>query len=221
MMPTRWIVAVLALAAAWLPGIANAHPHAWIDLRVRVVFDDRGRVEALRQTWRFDPFFSLLALEGLRAPDKSASMDERLDRMGARIRATIEGQHYFTRLTYDGETAALGEVSEYATSIVGERLEFRFTLPLAQPLAMGDAPLRYKIFDPGYYIEVVHALEDGALSPAALSLSNAPADCRTQILMPDPDPAKVLQAAMLDRDESGAPGLGRFFAETGVVRCER
>jgi hypothetical protein len=28
-----------------------------------------------------------------------------------------------------------------------------------------------------------------------------------------------MQAALLDKDESGEPGLGRYFAETGSVDC--
>ncbi|HET8791138.1 MAG TPA: DUF1007 family protein [Modicisalibacter sp.] len=203
-----------------LPGVVSAHPHGWVDLRVRVVFDDQGRVEALRQSWRMDPFYSLVVLEGLGSLDDGSSMAERLDQLGAEIRANLEGQHFFTELIHGGAALALGEVTEYTTLIVGKRLEFSFVLPLAEPLALNGTPLRYKIFDPSYYIEVVHKAEDGAPSPAALSLSDAPNHCDTQIVMADPDPAKVMQAAMLDRDESGEDGLGRFFAETGVVACE-
>jgi hypothetical protein len=39
------------------------------------------------------------------------------------------------------------------------------------------------------------------------------------ILPADPDPELVMQAALLDKDESGEPGLGRYFAETGQVDC--
>lgn len=213
------VVFVASLVSLVLPGIASAHPHGWIDLRMRVVFDDQGRAAALHQAWRMDPFYSLVVLEELGAVDDGSSMEQRIDQLGDEIRANLEGQGFFTELTHAGERVTLGEVTDYTTLLVGERVEFGFVLPLAKPLALDGEALRYRIFDPTYYIEVVHTAEGDAPSPQALTLSGAPETCRSAIVPADPDPAKVMQAAMLDADESGEEGLGRFFAETGEVTC--
>src|SRR3546814_11310172 len=58
--------AALAVAVALVAGsgAAAAHPHVWIDARFAVIFDGQQRMAALRQSWRFDEFYSLLAVEG-------------------------------------------------------------------------------------------------------------------------------------------------------------
>lgn len=207
-------LAALALLAS---GAANAHPHGWIDMSVRIVTDDQNRAVALDQTWRMDPFYSLIVFDELsRVTD--ATFEQGLDQLGHDIRDNLAAQGYFTELRLDGEPLALGEVSDYTTLERDGRLVYMFTLPLAEPAALDGATLEYQIFDPTYYIEVVHEEKEGAPDPGALALQGDLA-CRLSITPADPDPELVLQAALLDEDEQGEPGLGRYFAETGHVRC--
>ena len=56
----------LALACAAIQTrVADAHPHAWIDVRVTVLFDGDGAITGLRQSWLFDEFYTAFATEGL------------------------------------------------------------------------------------------------------------------------------------------------------------
>ena len=93
-----------------------------------------------------------------------------------------------------------------------------FILPLETPQPLAGSLLSYQVFDPTYYIEVVHEEQDGQPRDDALILHGEPS-CELSILAADPDPERVMQAALLDKDESGEPGLGRFFAETGQADC--
>ncbi|GGX99362.1 membrane protein [Litchfieldella qijiaojingensis] len=201
--------------------MAHAHPHGWIDLGVRVILDDQGRVEALRQRWRMDPFYSLVILEELEAAEGDASMEARLDQLGTEIRDNLAPRHYFTELTHAGQQVALGEVSEYTVMERGGRVEFSFLLPLEAPLALEGEVMRYQVFDPSYYLEVVHeAGDDETPLEEALVVVGSDLACTTSIEPADPDPAKVAEAAMLDYDDQAEPGLGRYFAETGEVACD-
>ena len=210
----------LALLVLLAPvGGAQAHPHGWIDLGVAVQFDDQGRVVALAQRWRMDPFYSLVMMEELAAEEGANSMEERLDRLGLEIRDNLAAQQYFTELTHGQRPLEVAEVENYSIRRQEGRLVFSFLLPLVTPLAPGTTPLRYRVFDPSYYIEVVHEADDEVPRANALTLRGAAEGCDAHIIKADPDPAKVAQAAELDIDESGEPGLGRFFAETGEVTC--
>ncbi|MFG6175950.1 DUF1007 family protein [Halomonas sp. THAF12] len=212
--------AVLGLAILLLslwPLLAAAHPHGWVDVSVRVMTDEQGRAEALQQRWRLDPFYSQLLLEELRAAKGEASMEARLDRLGVEIRHNLAPKHYFTHVTRDGRPVALGEVDDITTLARDGRVELMFRLPLATPLPLDGAPMRYRIYDPTYYLEVVHEADNETPRPDALRVAGA--DCTTRILAADPDPAKVAEAASLDRGEQAEEGLGRFFAETGEVQC--
>ncbi|MBB3230977.1 DUF1007 family protein [Halomonas stenophila] len=214
----RLLALCLACALSLWPRPSPAHPHGWVDVTVRVQMDERGRVEALQQRWRLDPFYSQLLLEELRAAQGEASMEARLDQLGVEIRHNLSPQHYFTHVTRDGEAVALGEVDEFTTLERDGRVVLMFRLPLAEPLPLDQAAMRYRIYDPTYYIEVLHEADDEAPRPDALRVTGA--DCATRIMAADPDPAKVAEAATLDRTEQAPEGLGRFFAETGEVRCD-
>ncbi|MDQ7730849.1 DUF1007 family protein [Halomonas sp. SpR8] len=196
---------------------ARAHPHGWIDLSVRVITDDQDRVSGLHQTWRMDPFYSLVVFEELQQVE-GASLEQGLDQLGTEIRDNLATQHYLTEVRINGEPQALGEVSEYTAMARDGRLTFMFILPLATPQPLTGALLTYQVFDPTYYIEVVHEEEGGQPRDDALILHGEPA-CELAIFPADPDPERVMQAALLDKDESGEPGLGRYFAETGQVDC--
>lgn len=209
-------VALLTLGLS-LPGLARAHPHGWIDLRMRLMFDDEGRLEALYQSWRMDPFYSLVVLEELGQAAGEAGLEAGLDQLGVEIRDNLAPQGYFTELRLDGEEVTLGEVSEYTVMERGGRVEFVFLLPLAEPLALGEETLRYQVFDPSYYIEVVHEDDDDTPLDDALVVNGR--ECTTGILPADPDPERVMEAAMLDVTDEAEAGLGRYFAETGEVTC--
>jgi ABC-type uncharacterized transport system substrate-binding protein len=202
-----------------LPLSVQAHPHGWIDLRMRLVLDDQGRLTALHQSWRMDPFYSLVILEELGRDAGEAGLEAGLDLLGLEIRDNLSSQGYYTELRRDdGERLALGEVDEYTVMERGGRVEFIFLLPLAEPQSLKDMTLRYQVFDPTYYIEMVHEDDGEQPSDAALTIDGN-LDCRTRILEADPDPDLVMEAAMLDINDDAEPGLGRHFAETGEVAC--
>lgn len=211
------VALVLAASGSLFTSDAYAHPHGWIDLSVRVITDDQGMVTGLHQTWRMDPFYSLVVFEELQQAE-NASLEEGLDQLGKEIRDNLSAQHYLTEIHINGESQALGKVSEYTALERDGRLTFMFILPLETPQPLTDSLLSYQVFDPTYYIEVVHEEEGGQPRDDALIINGAPA-CELSILPADPDPEVVMQAALLDKDESGEPGLGRFFTETGQVDC--
>ncbi|WNL38467.1 DUF1007 family protein [Halomonas sp. PAMB 3232] len=210
--------ALLAAGSLLLASGAQAHPHGWIDLSVTVVTDEQGRVTAFDQIWRMDPFYSLIVFDELRNV-ADATFEEGLDQLGQDIRDNLSAQHYFTRAWLDGEPLALGEVSEYTTYERDSRLVYMFSLPLAEPVALDGARLEYQIYDPTYYIEVVHEEQDGAPAESALTLAGDETSCALGVTQANPDPELVLQAALLDKGDQGEPELGRYFAETGHIDC--
>lgn len=211
---------MLAFALALLPLTGVAHPHGWVDVSVKVMTNAQGHAVALQQRWRLDPFYSQLVMEELGAAQGDEPMAARLDQLGVEIRRTLAPKHYFTHVTQAGQPIELGEVDDFTTLARGGRVELMFRLPLSTPLRLEEAPMRYRIYDPTYYLEVVHEADRETPRPDALTVAKD--DCSTRIIAADPDPAKVAEAASLDRGEQAREeGLGRFFAETGEIRCDR
>lgn len=209
-----WLVGLLALL---LPGVALAHPHGWIDIRVRLVVDEEGRVEALHQAWRMDPFYSLVLIEELSRTE--GGLEAGLDRLGGEIRGNLAPFDFFTEVRVGDDELSLGDVTEYTVMERDGRVEFIFLLPLAEPQPLSEQTLQYQVFDPTYYLEVVHEAEDDTPDEDALTVGGE-LSCTTRILPADPDPELVAEAAMLDINDQAEPGMGRHFAETGVVACE-
>jgi ABC-type uncharacterized transport system substrate-binding protein len=204
------LCAFLCVAA----GYAQAHPHAWIDLRVSVVFNEQGQVTALRQAWLIDPFYSLVLMEEMAEDAVGDTLDEKMADIGNRMITNLGPYDYFTEI-YHGDTRIRGATaSEHRLDRNRGRLELSFTLNLPVPLSPAEATFTYAVFDPSYYIEILHD-PDGAVA-----LEGASERCGLRIEPPRPDPALVARAAALDANQTAEPGLGRHFTERAEVTCD-
>ena len=211
-------LAAVALLCLAMSGLAHAHPHGWIDLRMRLVVDDEGRLTGLHQSWRMDPFYSLVVLEELGQAGGDDGLEAALDQLGSEIRDNLVPYGYYTELYAGDQKQAFDAVNDYTVLERGGRVEFIFLLPLAEPQTLAGQTLRYQVFDPTYYIEMVHEEEERVPAEDALLVGGELA-CETLIHQPSPDPELVMRAAMLDVTDEAEPGLGRHFAETGEVTC--
>ncbi|MCM2972796.1 DUF1007 family protein [Larsenimonas suaedae] len=216
-----WRAALAACVWGAFPLAAAAHPHGWVDISVEGVFDAQGRLTALNQHWRMDPLYSQVLMEDIQREAGAASLEARLDALGVEIRDNLARQHNLTQMRLEGRDVAQAPVTEMTTRYRDRRLVFRFTLPLAAPLSLAGRTFRYQVFDPTYYIEMLHEANEQGTEPlpSALQLRGAPKGCTTTIIEASPDPKKVAEAAMLDRTQQGEPDLGRFFTETGEISC--
>ena len=209
-----WIF-VLALA---LPQWVDGHPHGWIDIRVNVVIDEDGQLAALEQRWKMDPFYSLALIEELNhlgATGKS----EALALMADEIQQNLTGEEYNTEAKVDDTHLNFGPVETYELVEIEQQIVFLFTLPIVSPISMQGATLQYQIFEPTYFLEMLHEADRNQPIPEALMVKG-PLQCETRIIAANPDPALVMEAAELGIDEQGEHGLGRYFADTGEVFCQ-
>lgn len=198
--------AAALLIVAMTGGPAAAHPHAWIDISVEVLFDSSGRVTGLRESWLFDEFYTADTVNGGGAKKMAA--------LTTKILHNLKEYGYFTRIRLGDKLLTLAEPSEKSARMEGNRLQMMFVAPLAEAVRPTE-PLTYAVFDPTYYIEMLHAETSDAIR-----LVGAPAGCHAQLLPPKPDPKAVVVASALDRTQQGSDGLGAHFAETVEVRCD-
>jgi len=186
---------------------AAAHPHAWIDVSVEVLFDADGKVTALKQSWLFDEFYT--------ADTVQKGEQAKIDLLTTRILGNLKDWGYFTRVQVGERAIAIKAPTEHSARMEKHRLLMTFVVPLAEAVSPTQAPLTYSIFDPTYYIEMLHAERKDAIR-----LTDAPPSCRFTLIQPKPDPKAVAKAAALDRTQSGGDGLGGQFAEKVDIRCD-
>lgn len=198
----------MATALLTAPVAASAHPHAWIDVAVTLMFDQDGQVTGLRQTWLFDPGYSAFATNGFTDPASLAELS----------RGNLENLaefNYFTDVQTIGGGVDFGAARALDTTVDGGRLQMVFEVPFAAPVAVDVEPLTYAIYDPTYYVEMLHT----PTSPA-VTYDGAPDGCGHQLAAASPDEETTLFASSLGINDSGGPGLGKLFAETVTVLCE-
>jgi len=121
---------------------------------------------------------------------------------------------YFTSAWIGDEKLGLGTVTDVSGRLAGDRYEMSFVVPLSAPVSLRETPMTYAVYDPTYYVELLHAE-----SSDAIRLEGAPEDCAYTLTPPDPDPEMVTFAASLGRTESAGDGLGILFAERVSLQC--
>lgn len=209
-----WIFLLLIALPQWV----NSHPHGWIDIRVNVVMNEAGQLAALEQRWKMDPFYSLALIEELNLLGATGK-SEALRLMADEIQQNLTAEQYNTEAEINDTRLAFGPVETYELAEIEQQIVFMFTLPLSTPISMQAATLQYQIFEPTYFLEMLHEEDRNQPIPEALTVTG-PLQCETRIIAADPDPALVMEAAELGIDEEGEHGLGRFFADTGEVVCQ-
>ncbi len=196
-----------------MPVPALAHPHAWIDLESKVLLDDDGKMRALEEIWLFDDYYTVMVADELAQNGETTAAY--LESIAKRNLTNLRDYDYFTDVTFDGARLPVGDVTDYDTRLVDGRLWMRFEVPLLEPVDPKAGTLTYSVYDPTYYIEVVH-IEGGGVSFAGKGAEA----CSGEIRQPNPTLDQVSLAASLDQTETASDGLGALFAETVLVHCD-
>lgn len=205
---TRWIAlfcAVLAAPAAW------AHPHVFVDVSLRFLPGDEGRVAGVEVTWRYDDFFSLLVLED-RGLDPDGDMvlteDERDALIGFDLRDWPEGFEGALFLFRDGQPVALAPPRATFADLDGGQIVTRH-IRRFDPIPAGG--LVGRPYDPSYY---------GALT--LQEVDGLPGPCRAAIEQADTEAADAIVAKLGGTPDEGffeEVQVGIHYADTFEVTC--
>jgi ABC-type uncharacterized transport system substrate-binding protein len=207
-------VALAALAAAPVP--LAAHPHMFIDTGVEFVFDEAGRLAALRVGWVYDAFSSMLYFEDL-------GLDTDYDGILTEAElAALQGFDMVWDEGFDGdlvllsgeERLDLGPPQDWTADVVEGRIVSTHlrAVPGRPDPAAG---LVLRVYDESYYTAYT------ILDPVRL---RGRSDCVAEVWEPDLDRANdALAAAMgelLGGDiEADFPAVGSQFAEEIRLNC--
>jgi ABC-type uncharacterized transport system substrate-binding protein len=208
----------LPLLALLLPAPALAHPHVFVDSRLELLMDG-PLVTAVRLTWTYDEFFSLLITEDLGLdPDADVVLTE--DELATLSASITDWPPDFTGdllLRHGVEDVPLGGPDDHVVDCIDGQLVETLTRPLATPVSAAEAPLLVENYDPYYYVAY-------AVDPVVTLTGASP--CEVLHVPADP----VAGQAEVDRmfgalDIAGAgpevqlPPVGYAFADRVEVRC--
>ena len=197
-----------------------AHPHVWIDMTTKVLFDKDGRVRGLGIHWVFDPFYSLLLslrVKELAKTEGKVAHATFVKNMVSRIKR----HGYFTEATANKKRL---DFASHANTSAGQikdgkekgRFWVRFDLKLKEAVDPKSKTFTYAVYDPTYYIEILHRER----KPAYTLVGIAKDVCHAFLIKPKPDAGAQMLAASLDRTESAGDALGQLFAEKVTLQCK-
>ncbi|HWV19939.1 MAG TPA: DUF1007 family protein, partial [Devosia sp.] len=155
---------------------AAAHPHIFIDAKVTVVFDDAGRIAALRNSWTFDTAFSVWMVQGLDTNGDGVVSSEEMQDLADENMVGLADYGFYT-VAGDGVdfTAAGDQRMHYHDN----RVTLDFSVNANEPVAPGSR-FELGIFDAEYYVAITFA------DVGQVTLENAPASCGTELVPPRP-----------------------------------
>jgi ABC-type uncharacterized transport system substrate-binding protein len=208
-----WLLGALCLWL-WSAPQAIAHPHAWIDVVVVFETNSKDEVTAMAQTWIIDPTYSRYLHDDAMAQFEGATPEEKLANLGAEILDNLGEYHWYTEVHADERGIAVRPEGPPELVMRDRQIRFQFRLTLAEPVDPRTQTLRYAVYDPTYFIEVLH---EPTTAPQ-LELTTGP--CRLDIVKPRPDPMVVARALALDYNQTGEADLGRHFAEKVTAHCD-
>ena len=181
------------------PGIAAAHPHVWVDAAAEMVYDDKGRLAAIKHHWLFDEEFSAYALQGLDTNrDGRYSADELVPLAKENVES-LKDYDFFTFLWVGDYQVHFSAPTNYYLELLNGRLLLHFTLPLSVPI-LPRGTTHLEIYDPEYYVDFTLPNDQ------AVRLVNAPAAC-TIAVHPgrEPDAAAAAALASVGADQRALP----------------
>jgi ABC-type uncharacterized transport system substrate-binding protein len=207
------LAAVLGCGAA---GPAAAHPHVLVTAKAEIVFDDAGRMTAVRNIWQFDPAFSAFASQGLDADGDGKLSDAELAPLAKINVDSLQEFDFFTYLTIDDKLQKFVPPKEYWLEPYNGQLTLFFTLPLKEPVKVGPSTT-LEVFDEEYFVAFTFTDHD------PIRLDNAPAGCSAAYHPPkelDDDIMAALAAIPADQRDlppalaDAAVGLANLISVT-------
>src|SRR5919199_1770960 len=170
-------VAVAGLAMLMMSQAAQAHPHVWITAKAELVFDESGRIAAVRHAWTFDEAFSAFAVQGVSERKDGTFSREELQPLAETQVASLPQFGFFTSLQVEGTRASFEPPKDYWLEHKDGALTLHLVLVLKTPLDAQSGGVTFDVDDPTFYIAFDLA------EPAPIVLSGAPQNCRV-----DPKP---------------------------------
>lgn len=185
------------MCLAMLP--VSAHPHVWILVEVTPRLNAAGEITALQQRWAFDPIYSAIFIDEMnKTPDEQK--EARWQRIEERTLTPLFAEKFYTR-----PKDKFGEAHSARLYETNGELIIEAELPLLRPVKS----LYYQIYEPTYYVEILHNPKQRPMPSCRLNISHA-----------KPDSAKQEEAAALDQDAVVSYDLGQYFAEHAELLCQ-
>ena len=210
------VIGVLAVIVA---SPALAHPHVFVDTALEVIFDEKGQATALRISWTYDEYYSLVIVEERGVDpeyDGSATPEEAKALAGFDMGwdASFDGDTY---ALMGGASLPLSRPGDWTAVYEAGKITSSHVRRFDAPITIGAMGLIVQSYDPSYYS--AYAII------GTPTLTAAPQGCSVGVFAPDPASADAILQAAIDEQagsddvESTFPAIGAAYSDEARVTC--
>lgn len=191
---------------------AIAHPHAFIDLKTKLLVENDQLVGFSTQ-WTLDEASSAGLLYELKF-----STEESKHKLTEEMFKNIVAEHYFSYL-YDKQGHKIkfkNPPVNYGLKANGTYLQYYFDVQLAKPVDLKNDELTLAIYDKTYFVAMLYSLKD----KSAVDFSQLPERCQGILVEPRVDTQLQQYAFSLEQDQRDEDNtLGQQFAQQIRITC--
>ncbi|MFD0858326.1 DUF1007 family protein [Roseovarius aquimarinus] len=212
--------AIMTAAMLALPaGQGTAHPHVFIDAALSLIFDDEGRLAALRIGWSYDEFYSLVMIEdaGLDADGDGTPEPDKLEAFAGKDVDWDAGFPGDVTLEREGSDVALARPVKHRAYYEEGRIITTHVRPLAEPIEV-DPEAVARIYDPSFFVAydvptlpVIEGAEACEVTRRAADTDKAYAEYGEKLASVDMDEDPFAEVDLGD--------IGILFADAFEVTC--
>ncbi len=189
-----------------------AHPHMWIDLKSNIIINENNLFSFVQQEWLFGDFSSAIIIDDINKNSKGFEFG--LKEEISKIFNHLYEYNYFTSIKIENKEVKIGKVKNFTAAIHGTRIWVKFSVPLLNPIDIYKKNLIISIYDPTYYIEMLH-LEGEKISIIGKN-SNI---CNASLIKPKPSEEAITLSKSIELDMKPDSSVGKIFAEKIEVSC--
>jgi ABC-type nickel/cobalt efflux system permease component RcnA/ABC-type uncharacterized transport system substrate-binding protein len=208
--------AAVCVFALTLPALA--HPHIFIDAKVKITFDASGAVVGLHHDWTFDTAFSAWVIQGLDTNGDRETSPEELQGLADENMTGLAEYGFYTTAGDTAEPLQFTPVGDQRMVYADGHTTLSYSLTTERPHPLGKR-FELGVYDPEYYVAITFA------DAGDVTLENAPAGCAVTLEPPKemaPDVEQRLYALGPDVTEL-PPDLAAAMRGTQgliVVTCD-
>lgn len=149
----RLSAAVLGAALTLCSTQSSAHPHVFIDGALSLIFDDEGRLAALRVGWSYDEFYSLVMIEdnGLDADGDGTPEPEKLEEFAGKDVDWAAGFPGDVTVLQGGAALELEGPLRHRAYFENGRYVTTHIRPLKEPILPGEG-IEARLYDPTFFV---------------------------------------------------------------------
>lgn len=203
---------LLAFGLITAPTLGGAHPHIFIDTKLRAVVDAGGTFKGLEVEWSYDDFYSLLIFAdmGLDSDGDGRLRPDEIKRLEGFDLNWVEGYDGDSYATRNGKSVDLGAPQSRGLSVKDGRIISTHFRPASAP-ASG---LVIKIYDPTFYTAYALTGQVEVDGPCTTTIDPADLDAAYSYV------EELLYATPSNEAQDEFPEVGDRFADTVMLSCQ-